>query len=55
MLEEGQTQRAGVLGALERLLSTLFLRRVHMRELALLDAFAQQYDASIGADVAGSA
>ena len=46
---EGRTQRAGLTGALERLLSTLFLRRVYVRELALLDALAQQRSAAIGA------
>lgn len=42
---EGRTVRAGVLGALEKLLTTLTLRRVYRRELKLLDALAQQRDA----------
>ena len=39
---EGRTVRAGVLGGLEKLLTTLTLGRVYLRELALLDALAQQ-------------
>jgi hypothetical protein len=46
---EGRTERAGVLGAIEERLSKLFLRRVYIRELALLDVLAQQRYAAIGA------
>lgn len=39
---EGTTARGGLLGALEKLISTLFLRRTYARELALLSEVAQQ-------------
>jgi hypothetical protein len=49
IVTEGRTQRAGLLGAVEERLSKLFLRRVYVRELALLDALAQQRYAALGA------
>ena len=39
---EGTTARGGLLGALEKLISTQFLRRTYARELALLSEVAQQ-------------
>jgi Polyketide cyclase / dehydrase and lipid transport len=39
---EGRTALGGVLGTLEKLLTTMFLRRTYMRELALLHTLAQQ-------------
>ncbi len=47
---EGRTQQAGLFGSLERFLASLFLRRVYVRELALLGALAQQRSASIDVD-----
>jgi hypothetical protein len=44
---EGRTARSGVLGLVEKLLTTLVLRRVYVRELALLKALAQQRYGSI--------
>jgi hypothetical protein len=39
---EGKTQRDGALGRLERWVTGMYLRRVYLRELALLDALAQK-------------
>jgi hypothetical protein len=39
---EGRTTYGGVLSVLEQLLATMFLRRVYVRELALLNMLAQQ-------------
>lgn len=46
IMTEGTTARSGVFGALEEKLATLFLRRVYLRELGLLNELAQQRHAS---------